>query len=157
MSDAATMLTTMARYNLHMNSRVLDAMDQASVKGGESDKLATVRKTMAHVHSAQAVWLARLGADPHLPTDPGDDLRSALMASSEQLLRHIDGASGADLDATCFYRDTKGNAHERIAWHIFLQVLNHGTHHRAESGLLLAELGQSPGDMDFILYSIEHL
>lgn len=148
------LLIAMARYNLHANGVVLDAMGRAEEAGSD---LGDVRKTMSHVHSAQAVWLARLGAEPRLPPDPGENLRSALRSSGEQLLRFIEDADDADLAATCAYRDTKGNAHERIVWHILMQVLNHGTHHRAEVGLLLAGRGHSPGDMDFILYSIEHL
>ena len=31
---------------------------------------------------------------------------------------------------------------------LITHVVNHGTHHRAETGMLLDRIGRSPGDMD---------
>ena len=37
-----------------------------------------------------------------------------------------------------------------------VQIVNHGTAHRAETGLLLDRLGRSPGDLDYSNYCFEH-
>jgi uncharacterized damage-inducible protein DinB len=34
--------------------------------------------------------------------------------------------------------------------------VNHGTAHRAETGLLLERLGRSPGDLDYSAYYFQH-
>ena len=40
--------------------------------------------------------------------------------------------------------------------HSIVQIVNHGTAHRAETGLLLDRLGRSPGDLDYAYYCFEH-
>ena len=45
----------------------------------------------------------------------------------------------------------------RSCWpYSIMHVVNHGTGHRAETGLLLERLGRSPGDLDYIYYCSEH-
>jgi uncharacterized damage-inducible protein DinB len=39
-----------------------------------------------------------------------------------------------------------------VLWHLLVHVLNHGTQHRSEAALLLTSYGQSPGDLDLILF-----
>ena len=38
-----------------------------------------------------------------------------------------------------------------------MTVVNHGTHRRAEDGLLLPRMGHSPDDMHFVLFVDERL
>jgi uncharacterized damage-inducible protein DinB len=44
----------------------------------------------------------------------------------------------------------------RATLHSIVQIVNHGTAHRAETGLLLDRLGRSPGDLDYAYYCFEH-
>jgi uncharacterized damage-inducible protein DinB len=50
------------------------------------------------------------------------------------------------------YTNTKGVPFENILWNILVHVVNHGTQFRAEAGVVLTEYGQSPGDLDLILF-----
>ncbi len=40
-------------------------------------------------------------------------------------------------------------------WRMLVHVVNHGTQHRAEAGLLLTAEGRSPGELDLINYAEE--
>jgi len=40
-------------------------------------------------------------------------------------------------------------------WQALMQCANHGTQHRAELAAMLTDFGQSPGDLDFMVFSLE--
>lgn len=65
---------------------------------------------------------------------------------------YLDSLRVSDLTGLVRYTNTKGVAFENILWKILLHVVNHGSQFRAEAGVLLAEYGHSPGDLDLILY-----
>ena len=49
-----------------------------------------------------------------------------------------------------------GHLHEGVAvWSMLVHVVNHGTQHRAEAGVLLTTDGRSPGQLDLIDYAEE--
>ena len=50
------------------------------------------------------------------------------------------------------YKNTKGMPFQAPLGQLITHVVNHGTHHRAETGMLLERLGRSPGDMDYVYY-----
>ena len=58
----------------------------------------------------------------------------------------------SDADRVVHYRNTKGEPFQMVLAQLVAHVVNHGTHHRAETGMLLERLGRSPGDMDFVYY-----
>ena len=43
-----------------------------------------------------------------------------------------------------------------IRWQLLLQCMTHGVSHRSEAAALLTAYGQSPGDLDFFFYVLEH-
>jgi len=61
----------------------------------------------------------------------------------------------ADLARDLSYVDTQGSAQSRPVWQTLLQVVNHGTHHRAETALLLTALGTPPRQLDYVFFEIE--
>ncbi len=52
-----------------------------------------------------------------------------------------------------FRFERRGASLEMILWHTFFQLVNHGTQHRTEVAALLTDLGHSPGDLDFFIYT----
>jgi uncharacterized damage-inducible protein DinB len=118
-----------------------------------------VRGNLAHVAGAQVLWLTRWRGEPwgELPADgaPLDAIQDAYQSSHAELREFIASLSESDLEGTVRYRDTRGEQQEVTLWRAMLQVANHGTHHRAETALLLTALGHAPRQLDYVFYEIE--
>ena len=68
-------------------------------------------------------------------------------------------ASLTDEDLALHYGQTRWpeqvralRGEESLLWYYLVHVVNHGTQHRSEAAALLTEYGQSPGDLDFVLF-----
>lgn len=59
-----------------------------------------------------------------------------------------------DLHSILRYQFDPTIVRERIRWHCLYHVVNHGMQHRSEAAHLLTAYGQSPGDIDFSLFSL---
>jgi uncharacterized damage-inducible protein DinB len=67
----------------------------------------------------------------------------------------VAGLSDTDAERVVRYTDLRGNAREIALAQAITHLVNHGTAHRAETGLLLERLGRSPGDLDYSLYCFQ--
>ena len=60
--------------------------------------------------------------------------------------------SAADFERVVKYTLRVGATGEQPLGQLIVHLVNHGTHHRAETGLLLERMGRSPGDIDYVLF-----
>jgi len=162
--SALELVRALYEYNEWANGHVLDAAsalsdDELDRKLGAS--FDSVRGNLAHVAGAQILWLGRwTGAKPEaLPLLTGEvpfpDVRKAFEVSHRELRVFVASLSDDALERTARYRDTRGENQQRVLWQLMLQVANHGTHHRAETALLLTALGHAPRQLDYVFYEIE--
>jgi len=72
------------------------------------------------------------------------DLRSFLKSLSEERLHEV-----------LSYRDSAGNPYERVMWQLMAHVVNHGTHHRAETAMAMGLLGKPMRELDYLYFELE--
>jgi uncharacterized damage-inducible protein DinB len=60
--------------------------------------------------------------------------------------------SDADVNREITTRLRDGRVFRLPLWQMMLHVANHGTQHRSEVAAILTVFGQSPGDLDALVY-----
>jgi uncharacterized damage-inducible protein DinB len=154
LADHARLLTA---YNAWANQLVLEQVltlddDELDRDGGASK--GSIRGNLSHILQSQTVWLSRWkGESPNLDIDVSRTGLPASFAAADTALREFAaGLTDADWDREIAYNDSSGNAHRVVLGALITHVVNHGTLHRGEAGMLLAALGRSPGDLDVVYY-----
>jgi uncharacterized damage-inducible protein DinB len=154
-------LTVLYDYHYWATGRVLETaarLDPADLDAAPLAGLGSLRQILVHALSAEWVWRERLeGTSPQAMLDPADfpSLVSlhARWADEDAALRVlIAGLDAAALAEDLAYQTTDGRARVTPRWQILVHLANHGTQHRSEAAALLTALGQSPGDLDLIVY-----
>ena len=155
-------LRRLIAYNQWGDEKIL-----AAIEGLSGEALAhpveayvgSVANNLRHTLFAQLNWLARWKGEPS-PVRPDQPViapwREAYAAAHAALAAYVGSLSEADAERTVKWTDFKGNAREHRLDQLITHLVNHGTQHRAETGLLLERIGRSPGDLDYLYFSLEH-
>jgi uncharacterized damage-inducible protein DinB len=153
-------LRRLIQYNQWADERVL-----AAIEGLSPEELARPREAyfgslatnLKHTLGAQRIWLARWKGEPSRPDEPITvPWRDAYAETHAALRTYVAQLTDVDADRVVRYTDIRGRAREIVLAQAITHVVNHGTAHRAETGLLLERLGRSPGDLDYSLYCFDH-
>ena len=147
-------------YNQWADERILAAVDgltAADLTGPREAYFGTLAQNLHHTVGAQRNWLARWKG---LPLPSPEELSRPwpeVYAETHAALRtFVGGLTDHTAAATLRYTDMRGTAYETPLDQTIIHVVNHGTAHRAETGLLLERLGRSPGDLDYVLFCRLH-
>ena len=153
-------------YNRWTNRAIL-----ACVKALPSDKYVqprqmswnSLRGTFVHIFDAERIWRQRMQGDsPELflsETDFADiaSLEAAWLEEMTAMEEYIQSLPATAFAESFEYHTTAANpagkqARRNIRSEAFTHVVLHGMQHRSEAAVVLTELGQSPGDIDFLTY-----
>ena len=158
-------ILTLFDYNYWANRRILDAAAQVMPEQmvmPTSLSWGTVHGTLVHTLSAEWIWRVRCqeGVSPSSLLDAAefstlDRLRQRWDEEEQAMRSYLGAMADEDLAQTIDYKNTRGLPHSMVLWSILVHVVNHGTQHRAEVAHFLTDFGQSPGDVDFIVYRYE--
>ena len=110
---------------------------------------------LAHLLWAHRNWLSRWEGKGNVPcVEPPDfaTLRAGFAEVGEGLRAYVAARTDEDFGAILHYENTQGQPFQRELGDLVIQVVNHGTTHRAEVGAALAGLGASPGDIDYVYW-----
>jgi uncharacterized damage-inducible protein DinB len=153
-------------YNYWANARVLQAAahltpDQFIAPHGLSH--GSIRGALAHVLAAEIVWRLRCQSGISPAAQPADsdfptlDALRARWSEEEAAMRaYLSTLTDEQLAYSVEYKTTKGVPFSNTLWQLLAHVVNHGTQFRAEAAIALTAEGQSPGDLDLLLYMREH-
>jgi uncharacterized damage-inducible protein DinB len=155
-------LRELVDYNYWARDRVVEAVsaltpEQYSRAMGSS--FPSIRETLAHVYSAEWVWLSRWqGVSPTSPLSPDQwpDLPS-LVASWAELEAKIRGVVGGvsetGVGTVIEYKLLSGQAGRSPFGSMVQHVVNHGTYHRGQVTTMLRQMGAAPPrSTDFITF-----
>jgi uncharacterized damage-inducible protein DinB len=162
----ADALRELYNYNHWATERVLEAasgLTQEQLLAPGTAGRGSVRDTLVHLISAQLRWLAwwdnshSAEEAQRIRLDPADypDFASvrAIWTESDRALRtFVDSLTDADLGRDITAALSDGRVFRLPLWKLLLHVSTHGTQHRSEVAAMLTTFGQSPGNLDALVY-----
>ena len=150
-------------YNYWANHLILEKATQVgehelNVPTGFS--AGSLRGTLIHTLSAERIWRSRcqLGISPSVMLQEADFPSLASIVSrwqeEEKVMRaYLKLLTDDDLNKTISYTTASGQkSYQQKLSDILCHVVLHGMQHRSEMAAMLTNFGQSPGDIDFIIF-----
>lgn len=147
-------------YNTWANVCVLEqalVLEDEALERDDGASKGSILGNLQHIVSAQDVWLRRWLRKPWRRFEPPSraQITEAFDASHSALNAFVAELDDNDWHRIIEYNDTAGEPHSVPLGGLITHVVNHGTLHRGEAGMLLAAHGQSPGDLDFVYFVME--
>ena len=148
-------------YNAWASARILGAASRVTGEqftGPGTYPHGGLRGTLMHALHAERVWLVRWqGGPPVTRLAPEDfptvaSLTTRWREEERRLMAFVDALTDDRLQAAFDYTSTEGQPYRRVLWEAMAHLVNHGTQHRSEAAAMLTDLGQSPGDIDLIVF-----
>jgi uncharacterized damage-inducible protein DinB len=127
------------RYDYYANLQILNAIFAAN-------QPQSAVRLMAHLLGAQQIWLSRCTEIPLLNHTIWPDWQAILFRdiienNYKAITSYLSDRNDNDFAKKITYYNSKGDKFTNTLTDILTQVTNHGTHHRAQIGLLLKEAG----------------
>jgi len=115
-----------------------------------------LRGTLVHLLDGERVWRVLFETQEVIEYQelkeedfPTFESIQKTFQEEEKLLRvYLSTLKDEDMESHLKYMVEGGIQRDRILWHCFYHLVNHGTQHRSEAAALLTSYGCSPGDLD---------
>jgi uncharacterized damage-inducible protein DinB len=135
-------------FDAWANQEVLAALEKAENPPARSVGL------LAHILSAQGLWLERLKQEPQsVPVWPQTDLgrcRKQAMEMSHLWNAYLNDRSTLGLEDTVEYKNTKGEPFSSRIDDVLMHVIMHSVYHRGQIASDMRAAGLAPAYTDFI-------
>ena len=116
--------------------------------------LAKAVQLLAHIVSAQWLWLERMEGRPQSysvwPEWSLAEIEAQSTAANQAWRKFLAGKDDAALRRTFSYTNTKGQPFTSSIGDVCLHLAMHGTYHRGQIALLVRQHGGDPAYTDFI-------
>src|SRR5512139_1228338 len=155
-------LILLFEYNRWANAKVLAACRQVTpeqITAPAPVSFGSILGTLAHILSAERIWRMRMqeGVSPSRQIIAADfsgleDLAAQWQEEESKMKGFVESLREEDLGRWVEYTRTNGQREGSTLWKVLAHVVNHGTQFRSEAGVVLSGMGDSPGDLDLLLY-----
>jgi uncharacterized damage-inducible protein DinB len=118
----------------------------------------SIRGTVAHLASAEWIWLERWKGTSPGQMLPEEEFATVELASSRwskidhDLSDFMSTLMESDLETTFFFTTTEGKRLSSILWQSLQHLVNHSTYHRGQIATLLRQVGRAPQATDLSKY-----
>jgi uncharacterized damage-inducible protein DinB len=117
----------------------------------------SVRNQVVHTMSAERLWLYRLQGESLGMLNYEEFPTRALVRSQwdnieRDIRSYADSLTNTQLGETIAYRGLKSDSFTNMRWEMLVQLVNHGTDHRAQILALLYQLGAPTVAQDWMFY-----
>lgn len=154
-----TQLQSLAAYNRWANDKLIATADALpdDALGTEAADGRSIRDTLAHAVGTQLWWLGNwTGLQPPKYEQTRTGLKQAFADSHARIDALVIATDDADWERVVDFSFPGAPQLHLPKWQTFAQVMYHGIQHRAQLAEALTRLGNSPGDMDYILWLLRH-
>jgi uncharacterized damage-inducible protein DinB len=157
------MIRALYQYNEWANDHVLavaSGLSESEFRGNQGASFESVEGNLAHIVAGQSVWWARW-TEGENPQSLGESIRGfeairkSFERSHRELREYLSSLTEADLERVLSYTDNRGNPQARVLWQLLAHLVNHGTHHRAETAMALTAMGHAPGELGYQFFEVE--
>src|ERR1700722_1887840 len=118
------------------------------------DERPQLLRLMAHIISAESLWLERLKGEqqsrqvwPDLDLDQCETHATKL---SELWVEYLRQMAAAELSEKISYRNSKGESWSNTVQDVLTHVVMHSAYHRGQIASMMRAAGQTPAYTDFI-------
>jgi uncharacterized damage-inducible protein DinB len=147
------MIHTLFEFEEWANARVLASLSELANEDARALQL------MAHLLTAEKIWLLRLNGHDTVGTDKSPKMSLAqcelLANENHQALSQL--LAQVDPTGLVAYKNLKGKEFTTSARDILLHVVMHGTYHRGQIAFALRADGTEPPNTDFITFVRESM
>jgi uncharacterized damage-inducible protein DinB len=123
----------------------------------------SLQETLTHMIFAEYIWRLRVqhGMSPTKQIVPSDFPTPAALIErwqeeEREIRDYVRNVDESILQGLIVYTDSKGNEHVNKVSEVLQHLFLHGMQHRAEAALMLTNVGQSPGNLDMIIFLREN-
>ena len=155
------MFQTLFDYHFWANERILTCAGRLTPEqfaAAEAVSHGSVQALLYHMLRAGLVWthVLRVHSAPTTVIQAQDystvaALAARWQAANAELRVLLDGFDDAAIQQSMEVT-RRGEVSTLYVWRILMHMLFHDHQHRTEAAILLTKYGQSPGDLDFILF-----